>query len=133
MRATVVIDLTHNRFDQIARRFPQAARELVLQTAMEIEARAKAAMAAGKSGHLYDNHQASAPGEAPAVDTGTLLNSLTSELEGPGTAVVYTNVEYASYLEYGTSRMAARPFLTPAVEAVRPAFLGACRDLEGRL
>lgn len=27
---------------------------------------------------------------------------------------------YAPYLEYGTSRMAARPFLRPAVEAVKP-------------
>lgn len=133
MRATVVIELTSNHFDRIARRLPQVARDLALQTALEIESHAKVAMAEGKSGRIYGTHQASAPGEAPGVDTSTLINSITSEMEGPATAIVYTDVEYAPYLEYGTSRMAARPFLTPAVEAVRPAFLGACRDLERRL
>lgn len=63
-------------------------------------------------------HRASAPGEPPAVDTGRLRSSITHEVKIQGNEVsglVGTNVEYAKYLELGTNKMAARPFLRPAV------------------
>ena len=34
--------------------------------------------------------------------------------------VVGTRVQYAPWLEFGTSRMAARPFMRPIVEKFRP-------------
>ena len=53
--------------------------------------------------------------EAP-VDTGRLRNSLTHEVAKNEDAVyIGTNVEYAPYVEMGTSRMKARPYLKPAV------------------
>lgn len=55
------------------------------------------------------------------VDTGRLRASLTTDVEREGKTTfvlkVGTNVEYASFVEYGTSRMAAQPFLRPAVDA----------------
>jgi HK97 gp10 family phage protein len=65
-------------------------------------------------------HQASAPGEAPASDTGNLANSIDAsimeiriaQLEGK----VAVNAEYGPDLEFGTVKMAARPFLGPAAE-----------------
>lgn len=63
-------------------------------------------------------HQASAPGEAPATDTGKLVGSIVSGAEGPRGYVEARSV-YALYLEYGTRHMAARPFLVPAFEANR--------------
>lgn len=49
------------------------------------------------------------------VDTGRLRNSITHAVD-EGEQVVYigTNVEYAPYVELGTTRMGARPFLGPA-------------------
>ena len=48
--------------------------------------------------------------------TGRLRNSITHETSESEHAVyIGTNVEYAPYVELGTSRMAARPFLKPAV------------------
>lgn len=47
------------------------------------------------------------------VDTGNLRNSITHAVEGDS-AYVGTNVEYAPYVEMGTSRTAAQPFLRPA-------------------
>jgi HK97 gp10 family phage protein len=57
-----------------------------------------------------------AAGKAP-VDTGRLKNSLTHEVAMDEKAVyVGTNVEYAPFVEYGTSRQRAQPYLRPAVE-----------------
>ena len=49
------------------------------------------------------------------VDTGRLRSSITHETDKT-TAYIGTNVEYAPYVEMGTSRMRAQPFLEPAVE-----------------
>lgn len=49
------------------------------------------------------------------VDTGRLRNSITHEQENEDTEVIGTNVEYAPYVEMGTSKSRAQPFLEPAV------------------
>ena len=49
------------------------------------------------------------------VDTGHLRGSITHEVDFDGDAVyIGTNVEYAPYVELGTSRQKAQPFLRPA-------------------
>lgn len=102
-------------------------RKAILRTEVEI----KKSMASAKHGRLYrvsktgKPHQASAPGEAPAMDTGALANSIHTEMIGPLTGIVYTNQEYAAALEFGFARLAARPFMRPAVEIVAPQFIQA--------
>jgi|SRR5690554_3621626 len=59
-------------------------------------------------------HTASAPGDAPNTDTGTLVNSIAVETPQPKTAFVGTSLKYGLWLEIGTGRMAARPWLRPA-------------------
>lgn len=50
------------------------------------------------------------------VDTGRLVNSIKSGvISSEKCAYIGTNVEYAAYVELGTSRMAAQPYLKPAV------------------
>lgn len=49
-----------------------------------------------------------------AVDTGNLRNSISHADDGVY-AYIGTNVEYAPYVELGSSRMEARPFLQNAV------------------
>lgn len=61
-------------------------------------------------------HQASAPGEAPAKDSGDLLRSMDVEGRRVATGAVVTiacTSGYGSYLEYGTSKMRPRPFMRP--------------------
>ena len=48
------------------------------------------------------------------VDTGRLRNSITHTTD-ENTAYIGTNVEYAPYVELGTSRQRAKPYLKPAV------------------
>lgn len=77
----------------------------------------------------------SRPGQPPGLRTGGLRLSYTHDVRrsarGPYVAVFsdkqtlqpvppHRQVVYAPYLEYGTSRMAARPHLRPAVNMVRP-------------
>ena len=62
------------------------------------------------------------------VDTGRLRNSITHRMGGGGFSfpgmgasvgkevTVGSNVEYAAYVELGTSKMDAQPFLRPAAE-----------------
>lgn len=64
-------------------------------------------------------HQASAPGKAPVVDNGRLIQSITALQISPLHWRVGTNIEAALYLEFGTRRMAARPFLRPAADKER--------------
>lgn len=57
------------------------------------------------------------------VDTGTLRRSYHAEPDRSDasglTVVVGTNLEYAPFVEFGTSKMAAQPHLQPAFEETR--------------
>lgn len=68
-----------------------------------------------KTGRLYRRrgvvHQASAPGEAPANDTGRLVNSRSIQLFPDRLAArLNFGTKYAGMLEYGTPKMEPRPF-----------------------
>ena len=53
--------------------------------------------------------------ELCVVDTGNLRNSITHQTDPAEKAVaIGSNVEYAPYVEMGTSRMKAQPYLRPA-------------------
>lgn len=68
-------------------------------------------------------HIASLPGEPPNADTHDLDRSIhvTDLIETPG--MVQTSVtadsEHAAYMELGTSRVAERPYMRPAVDRNR--------------
>ena len=49
------------------------------------------------------------------VDTGRLRNSITHTQENADTELIGSPVEYAPYVEYGTQRQRAQPYLKPAV------------------
>jgi HK97 gp10 family phage protein len=57
------------------------------------------------------------------VDTGNLRASIESRVirnnDGDITGVVGTNTDYAAFVEFGTSKMGAQPYLRPAVEQNR--------------
>lgn len=55
------------------------------------------------------------------VDTGNLRSSINNELRSENGHLVVrvgTNVAYAPYVEFGTRRMRAQPFLRPALDSV---------------
>ena len=67
-------------------------------------------------------HQVSAAGEPPASDTGFLVSQISSEVKmsaNGGTGTVTSAAPYSSALEFGTTNMAARPFMQPALRKSR--------------
>lgn len=64
------------------------------------------------------------------VDTGRLRSSirLLSYDESVPAAVVGTNVEYAEYVEYGTSKQSAQPFMRPAADRAKQLLQEFARD-----
>lgn len=89
----------------------------------------------GRTGKSYKksnskaSYTASAPGEPPARRTGALRNSwkvknVTSVIGAGGsfstTAAIETNLDYDTYLEHGTSKMAARPHHDKIKEMAAP-------------
>lgn len=92
---------------------------------LKVEEEAKKSIQQGnKTGRTYQRgsitHKASAPGQAPATDTGRLVNSIkTDNDEARGVVTVSAGaglVDYVSSLEFGTKNMAARPFMKPALK-----------------
>lgn len=73
--------------------------------------------------NLSASHTASAPGQAPATDTGTLAGSIYFTQDNPLQATIGSRLAYAYYLEYGTTRMAARPAWQPETEKGQKALM----------
>lgn len=63
----------------------------------------------------------SAPGEPPHRRHGRLRRSITHEVQRGRVSIlrVGTNLKYAKFLELGTRKMAARPFLRPALRRAK--------------
>lgn len=56
------------------------------------------------------------------VRTGRLKNSLVAERIGNAVWLVGTDVPYAAFVEFGTRRMRAQPYLGPSLEWARRQF-----------
>ena len=131
----IVLEYTH--FGEIGASMAREIDVVCENTALDIQARAQMAiMQPPKSGRIYKRgnvlHQASAPGEAPAVDTGFLVTSAYTKRVASADYETGFTAEYAKALEFGRPKMAPRPYLRPAVEAVRERFMSAIRRIVER-
>lgn len=81
--------------------------------------RIRSEMRKSRGGRVYrrggKRHVASTPGNFPAVDSGRLAGSIGYDA-ATRQVRIGAGVEYAGFVNDGTSRMAARPFLEPGVD-----------------
>ncbi|GEP38886.1 hypothetical protein NPS01_25490 [Nocardioides psychrotolerans] len=106
-----------SRLAQAGVRIGAPASAVLRRTAFAIEADAKALIVA-----------------MDAVDTGDMLNSVTTEITGDGrsgsmSAEVGPTVDYGIYVHEGTSVMAGRPYLANAFDRQVPGFQAALAQL----
>lgn len=122
-------EISLEQFQVELERYPKQAladsKRFVTLSSAELERTAKSLMrdtitnpdvTYGKKGH-----HPSYPGQAPAPDTGTMLQSITHSVEVKNDEVVgyvgsiLNNPPYPRYLEYGTSKMKPRPWLSTSL------------------
>lgn len=90
--------------------------EKVLREAGErVQTRAQVSITAGSVSGA--RHRPSAPGSPPNNDSGDLANGIETVTIAPLHVRVQATADHSAALEFGTSRMAARPFLRPARDA----------------
>lgn len=106
-----------------SREFNQLAGAVVYEAADAVRAEAFQSISRGAVSGA--GHVPSKPGGPPSRDTGTLQAGLKVQRTGLLTAEVRAETPYSAPLEFGTSRMAARPFMRPARDKVAA---GAIRD-----
>lgn len=64
---------------------------------------------------------------------GKLQQSVTAEISDDGmSATISANEPYAVYVEYGTEKMKAEPFMNPAFEEHAPQFINALKKTIGQ-
>jgi hypothetical protein len=105
---------------------------IVGKAAADVEATAKRSIktSSGKFQEYDKGHWSSPPGTPPNSDTGALANSIMHRMLTATSAEVAVMAKYAVPLELGwTSKggntVPPRPFLDPALQHVRPAFVKA--------
>jgi hypothetical protein len=111
------------------------AKRVVRELVFGLERELKESLTGTRSGRLYRRtkttgkkrkrtvvkfHQASAPGEAPASDSGNLIASIQSEISGDGFNGEVSLAYYAAFFDPGTSKMDPRPYLVPAIQKMQP-------------
>jgi HK97 gp10 family phage protein len=157
VKFVVVANITYDRIDELRGALRREASAAVRKAAYDIEAAAKQAAPVDtgflrnsiytvtSQGSRYGGAQARAENRRSEKYAGTRRSRrlgkrvsvggrMLPEVDGPASdldAIVAVGAGYGAYVELGTSRMAGRPFLGPAAEAVRPAFEAAMRRLLG--
>lgn len=96
------------------------------QLAPQVQDYARGLILSGpKSGRIYTRynpfrvHQASAPGQAPASDTGHLVSTIQAKVDPTQFNLSLSAGGAARELEYGTHKMAPRPFMRRTIMAFR--------------
>jgi HK97 gp10 family phage protein len=130
--------MTFNRFPEIAVALRRAGAKIVKKAAFDVQALAQARCVVQtgylKSSiytHTFDSSTygqgvvGGGPGAYLLPDVGKPANDQT--------AFVGVGANYGVYVEFGTSKMAAQPYLTPAADEVAPSYQAAWQRLEEKL
>ena len=106
------IIIKYNNLAKLAKRLPLEVDTIVKTAAFAVEGYAK---------------------DIAPFDTGALRGSIKAESKGIARAVIAPHKDYAAFLEYGTRKMKARPYMRPAAEKIAPQFFNVLRNLENKL
>jgi Bacteriophage protein of unknown function (DUF646). len=121
--------IVRKRADELIRRIDTESARRAERASGELLTSLNTVLSGSRSGRVYKNHTASAPGEAPANQGGILRASFAPRPKWNGMngeAGVSSALPYANYLEDGTKRkdggtkMAPRPYRDKIIEDAKP-------------
>lgn len=117
----------------------QAERVIAVAGNMVRNTAVQGIQAHGSSGVTYQKynprrtHTASVAGAYPNTDTGYLVSNIHLVIDDDKLgASVESRAEYSEYLEFGTSKMQARPFMQPSLEENRAKIVALFKRLKAR-
>lgn len=123
---------------------PKEAKQAIADVTFKVEGDAKYNIqSGGRSGRIYKRgkktHQASSAGEFPKTDRGELVSNITSEFSLMGLEATVGSRRSAPHgfmLEFGTSKIAPRPWLMPTVhqnrDYINKRFERSLKDIAGK-
>ena len=141
MAKTISIEGFISELERYAKQSLADSKRFVTLSSAEVERTAKTIMrdtitnpdvTYGKKGH-----HPSVEGNPPAPDTGTLLQSITHSVKVEGNEAigevgsVIHNSDYPRFLEYGTSKMKPRPWLSASLIKCQSFMAGLFREIFG--
>lgn len=113
------------RIGEVMKKIADKAEERMFEAVNLVRNTTLETLSGPRSGRIYKvpgtqvEYTASSPGEPPAVQLGDLRKSVKGGIEKEGKDVIGfigSELPKASMLEFGTSKMAARPWLRPSFE-----------------
>jgi HK97 gp10 family phage protein len=117
--ATIPVKFAENLTSRIHKKLTTAFQKM----GKEGEADIKASLGTICQAYAGTGGEHSRPGEPPHKETGELQASVGHVVQAEPLEIklrLYADAPYAAYLEFGTSRMRARPFLRPALHRLLP-------------
>jgi phage gpG-like protein len=119
------------------KKFPAVAdkmgREAAIASAMVLQKQMKEVMGSEGGGRVgttrsgRNKYLAAPAGAFPAIRSGNLRRSIQFNVNSDGSVDVGSNLDYAKALEYGTSRMIARPWLWRSYNLAKSAMSDAAK------
>lgn len=114
-----------DNLEGVMKKIDSTAQDRILESVNEVRNTVLETLSGDRSGRVYKvpgtskTYVASSPGQPPAVQLGDLRKSIKGGVEEEGGSIVGfvgTELPKGPMLEFGTSRMAARPWLRPSFE-----------------
>ena len=109
---TITVKLDTSGLDRLIQTAPEQVDKAVRATAFQVQGIAQMlspVLTGANRSSIYTKTSKGTSGTPGAA--GDVLPDV-----GMGEAVIGPSMEYSAFLEYGTSKMGARPYLTPAAE-----------------
>lgn len=117
----VLKESTQEKLERLPDKALEGLSKALVQGAFLLKARVQTLIRnSPRGGRVYrrggKTHTASKPGDPPARDSSDLINRIFHRVDDPQTVRVGSDMMYAGFLEEGTGKMEARPYLEPAIE-----------------
>ena len=115
---SITIKLDTSKLEKLLKEAPEKVDTAVRATAFQVQAIAQSLSPVATGANRNSIYTKTSKGNAGSPgELGDVLPAASV-----GVAYVGPSMEYSAFLEYGTSRMPARPYLTPAAEQAHNLF-----------